>query len=91
MNDLVGRRANRAIAAGDFFYPADLSEQDWESQRDKLVFARRDYYLDNHPAARWLECDDLASQVLVLNLCCAGDDMVSGWLNDAAGSGVPLE
>jgi N-acetylneuraminate synthase len=27
MNDLVGRRANRAIAAGDFFYPADLSDQ----------------------------------------------------------------
>jgi uncharacterized protein (TIGR02679 family) len=34
--------------------------------------------------------DDLASQVLVLNLCCAGDDMVSGWLNDAAGSGIPF-
>src|SRR5207249_8536521 len=31
-----------------------------------------------------------ASQVLVLNLFCAGDDMVSGWLNDAAGSGVPF-
>jgi len=27
MNDLVGRKANRAIEAGDFFYPADLSEQ----------------------------------------------------------------
>lgn len=34
--------------------------------------------------------DDLASQVLVLNLRCAGDDMVSGWLNDAAGSGIPF-
>lgn len=27
MNDLIGRLANRTIAAGDFFYPADLSEQ----------------------------------------------------------------
>ena len=27
IKDLVGRRANRAIAAGDFFYPADLGEQ----------------------------------------------------------------
>ena len=34
--------------------------------------------------------DDLASQVLVLNVRCAGDDMVSGWLNDAAGSGMPF-
>ena len=34
--------------------------------------------------------DDLASQVLVLNLRCAGDDMVSGWLDDAAGSGIPF-
>jgi len=34
--------------------------------------------------------DDLASQVLVLNLRCAGDDMVSGWLNDAAGAGLPF-
>jgi len=48
--------------------------------------------------------DDLASQVLVLNVpCdvlnvpsdalnvpCDGDDMVSGWLNDAARSGMPF-
>jgi uncharacterized protein (TIGR02679 family) len=34
--------------------------------------------------------DDLASQVLVLNLRCAGDDMVSGWLDAAAGSGIPF-
>jgi uncharacterized protein (TIGR02679 family) len=34
--------------------------------------------------------DDLASQVLVLNLRCAGDDVVSGWLNDAADSGIPF-
>ena len=34
--------------------------------------------------------DDLASQVLVLNARCTGDDMVSGWLNDAAGTGIPF-
>ena len=34
--------------------------------------------------------DDLASQVLVLNVRCTGDDMVSGWLNDAAGTGIPF-
>jgi len=34
--------------------------------------------------------DDLASQVLVLNVPCDGDDMVSGWLNDAARSGMPF-
>jgi uncharacterized protein (TIGR02679 family) len=34
--------------------------------------------------------DDLASQVLVLNTPCDGDDMVSGWLNDAARSGMPF-
>ena len=43
--------------------PAELSELDWEMQRDKLVFARRDYYLDHEPGSRWLERDDLASQV----------------------------
>ena len=34
--------------------------------------------------------DDLASQVLVLNVHCAGEDMVSGWLNDAAAAGIPF-
>lgn len=34
--------------------------------------------------------DDLASQVLVLNMPCDGDDMVSCWLNDAARSGMPF-
>jgi len=34
--------------------------------------------------------DDLASQVLVLNVRCAGNDMVSGWLNDAAAAGIPF-
>lgn len=34
--------------------------------------------------------DDLASQVLVLNIRCAGHDVVSGWLNDAAGFGIPF-
>lgn len=34
--------------------------------------------------------DDLASQVLVLNVRCTSDDVVSGWLNDAAGFGIPF-
>lgn len=34
--------------------------------------------------------DDLASQVLVLNIPCGGHDMVSGWLNDAARGGIPF-
>ena len=34
--------------------------------------------------------DDLASQVLVLNLRCVDEDIVSGWLNGAAGSGIPF-
>ena len=34
--------------------------------------------------------DDLASQVLVLNVACRGSGLVSGWLNDASQSGVPF-
>ncbi|MFG1874061.1 TIGR02679 family protein [Sphaerisporangium sp. NPDC049003] len=34
--------------------------------------------------------DDLASQVLLLNVRTRGDDVVSRWLNDAAGSGIPF-
>lgn len=34
--------------------------------------------------------DDLASQVLVLNIRCTSDDVVSTWLNDAAGFGIPF-
>ncbi|MFZ3492036.1 TIGR02679 family protein [Streptomyces sp. 5.8] len=34
--------------------------------------------------------DDLASQVLVLNVRCTGDDVVSGWLNDAADFAIPF-
>lgn len=34
--------------------------------------------------------DDLASQVLVLNIRCTGNDVVSGWLNGAADSGIPF-
>lgn len=34
--------------------------------------------------------DDLASQVLVLNVACHGSDLVSGWLNDASRFGVPF-
>ncbi len=34
--------------------------------------------------------DDLASQVLVLNVACQGSGLVSGWLNDASRFGVPF-
>jgi uncharacterized protein (TIGR02679 family) len=34
--------------------------------------------------------DDLASQVLVLNVRVSGGDVVSGWLNDAADFGIPF-
>lgn len=34
--------------------------------------------------------DDLASQVLLLNVRCAGSDIVSGWLRDAADCGIPF-
>lgn len=34
--------------------------------------------------------DDLASQVLVLNIRTRGDGVVSGWLNDAARFGIPF-
>jgi uncharacterized protein (TIGR02679 family) len=34
--------------------------------------------------------DDLASQVLVLNMTCRGSNLVSGWLNDASRFGVPF-
>ncbi|MGA5135270.1 TIGR02679 family protein [Streptomyces olivoreticuli] len=34
--------------------------------------------------------DDLASQVLVLNVRCTGSDVVSTWLNDAADFGIPF-
>lgn len=34
--------------------------------------------------------DDLASQVLLLNVRCAGSDVVSGWLADAADFGIPF-
>ena len=34
--------------------------------------------------------DDLASQVLVLNVACRGPGLVSGWLNDASRFGVPF-
>lgn len=34
--------------------------------------------------------DDLASQVLVLNMACRGSGLVSGWLNDAGRFGVPF-
>jgi len=34
--------------------------------------------------------DDLASQVLVLNLGVACDGLVAGWLADAAGAGIPF-
>jgi len=34
--------------------------------------------------------DDLASQVLVLNVACRGSSLVSGWLNDASRFGVPF-
>jgi uncharacterized protein (TIGR02679 family) len=34
--------------------------------------------------------DDLASQVLVLNVRARGKDVVSGWLNDAADFGIPF-
>ena len=34
--------------------------------------------------------DDLASQVLVLNVACRGSGLVSGWLNDASRCGVPF-
>ena len=34
--------------------------------------------------------DDLASQVLVLNVACRGAGLVSGWLNDASRFGVPF-
>ncbi|MGH3272687.1 MAG: TIGR02679 family protein [Trebonia sp.] len=34
--------------------------------------------------------DDLASQVLVLNVACRGSGLVSGWLNEASRFGVPF-
>jgi uncharacterized protein (TIGR02679 family) len=34
--------------------------------------------------------DDLASQVLVLNVACRSSGLVSGWLNDASRFGVPF-
>ena len=34
--------------------------------------------------------DDLASQVLVLNVACGSPGLVSGWLNDASRCGVPF-
>lgn len=34
--------------------------------------------------------DDLASQVLVLNIGARGDDVVCDWLRDATGSGIPF-
>ncbi|MFF2652667.1 TIGR02679 family protein [Streptomyces sp. NPDC058045] len=34
--------------------------------------------------------DDLASQVLVLNISARGDTVVCGWLRDAADSGIPF-
>jgi uncharacterized protein (TIGR02679 family) len=34
--------------------------------------------------------DDLASQVLLLNVRCAGDTVVNDWLNDAADFGIPF-
>lgn len=44
--------------------------------------------------ATWLSAgvvvDDLASQVLVLNLRCREDQVVAGWLDDAADLGVPF-
>ncbi len=41
-----------------------LSEVDWESQKDKLLFARLDSLLDNEPRVRWLEDPDLANEVV---------------------------
>jgi uncharacterized protein (TIGR02679 family) len=34
--------------------------------------------------------DDLASQVLVLNVACRGSGLISGWLNEASRFGVPF-
>ena len=43
--------------------PADVSEEEWDEQLWKLEFARTDRWLDEEPAARWLERRELAEIV----------------------------
>ena len=43
--------------------PPDLSAENWENRKWKLIFARRDEWLDLHPVVRHLEDERLASVV----------------------------
>lgn len=43
--------------------PPGVSQEDWEQQKWKIVFARRDEWMDVHPAVRHLEDERLASVV----------------------------
>lgn len=44
--------------------PKDLSEPEWRYRIDKLLFARRDSWLDERPAVRYLEDPPLARAVV---------------------------
>jgi REP element-mobilizing transposase RayT len=44
--------------------PPDLSESEWRRRMDKLTYARRDFWLDDHPAVRHLEDPRLARCVV---------------------------
>jgi len=43
--------------------PEGLTEEDWETQKLKMLFARFDHWIDDEPAVRYLEDERLAEQV----------------------------
>lgn len=53
--------------------PPGMSPQDWERQKWKIVFARRDEWMDLHPAVRHLEDERLAAVVQKALYHFAGD------------------
>lgn len=44
--------------------PQGMSEEDWLYQREKMIFARADHWLDREPAVRHLDNPDLAQIVV---------------------------
>ncbi len=53
--------------------PPELTEEEWETRRWKLTFARLDDWLDARPAVRWLERPELADAVRNVLLFFAGE------------------
>ena len=44
--------------------PDGISTEEWETRKQKLLFARLDHWLDNAPAIRWFEKPELAAIIV---------------------------